>query len=72
MTEFLSDFWTEKLLFSDYLRTHPDVAEEYYWLKKEWATKYGADRDKYEAYTEAKTPFIQSVITRARAESYNQ
>ena len=68
MTEFLSDFWEEKLLFRDYLRAHPEVAEEYYHLKKEWATKYGADRDKYEAYTEAKTSFIQSVIAKARTE----
>jgi len=69
MTELMSDFWTEKLLFRDYLRTHPEIAEEYYRLKKEWAARYGADRDKYEAYTEAKTPFIQSVLVKARTES---
>jgi len=69
MTEHMSDFWIEKLLFRDYLRAHPEVTEEYYHLKKEWATKYGVDRDKYETYTEAKTPFIQSVMARARTES---
>ena len=68
IVELTSDFWTEKLLFRDHLRTHPVVAEEYYHLKKEWAAKYGADREKYESYTEAKTPFIQSLITRARTE----
>lgn len=68
MTEFMSDFWIEKLLFRDYLRAHPEVAREYLRLKKEWAAKYGADRDKYEAYTEAKTPFIESVLGRARSE----
>jgi GrpB-like predicted nucleotidyltransferase (UPF0157 family) len=68
MTEFQSDFWTTKLLFRDYLRSHPEIAEEYFQLKKEWAEKYGIDRDKYEDYTEAKTPFIESVLAKARAE----
>ena len=68
MAERASDFWTEKLLFRDYLRAHPEVAKKYYHLKKEWAVKYGADRDKYEVYTEAKTPFIQSALATARAE----
>ncbi|HEY41923.1 MAG TPA: GrpB family protein [Dehalococcoidia bacterium] len=68
MTEFLSDFWTEKLLFRDYLRAHPEAAEKYCRLKKKWAKKYGADRDKYEDYTEAKTPFIEAVLARARSE----
>ena len=68
MTEFMSDFWEEKLLFRDYLRAHGGTAQEYYELKMKWAAKYGVDREKYEAYTEAKTPFIQSVLTKARAE----
>jgi len=68
MTEFQSDFWITKLLFRDYLRAHPEVADEYYRLKKTLAKKYGVDRDKYEDYTEAKTPFIESVISKARAE----
>jgi GrpB-like predicted nucleotidyltransferase (UPF0157 family) len=68
MTEFQSEFWTTKLLFRDYLRAHPEAVEEYYRLKKKWAKKYGADRDKYEDYTEAKPPFVESVITKARAE----
>lgn len=68
MTEFKSDFWTDKILFRDYLRAHLEVADEYYQLKKEWAIKYGADRDKYEDYTESKTPFIESVLARARVE----
>jgi len=69
MTEFMSDFWKEKLLFRDFLRANPDVAQEYYQLKKIWADRHGADREKYEAYTEAKTEFIESVLAKARAES---
>ena len=68
MTEIESDFWREKLLFRDYLRKHADVAQEYFRLKTEWAAKYGADREKYEDYTEAKTAFIQGVIAEAHAE----
>ena len=52
------------MLFRDFLRTHPDVAEQYYELKKELAAKYGSDRI---GYTNAKTSFIKSVITRADA-----
>ncbi|MFC2012211.1 GrpB family protein [Chloroflexota bacterium] len=68
MTEFMSDFWKEKLLFRDVLCAKPDIAQEYYQLKKIWAARYGADRDKYESYTEAKTQFIQSVLTKAQSE----
>ena len=68
MTEFESDFWQDKILFRDFLRAHPEVAREYGQLKKELAAEHGADRDKYEDYTEAKSGFIESVVTRARAE----
>lgn len=34
MCEFNSNEWIEKLLFRDYLRLHPDAAEEYALLKK--------------------------------------
>ena len=62
MVEEKSEFWERHLLFRDYLRTHTDVAQQYFQLKKELATKYGLDR---EAYAEAKTPFIESVLARA-------
>ena len=67
-TKFLSDFWEEKLLFRDYLRTHPVVAQQYYVLKNQLAKKYGADRERYEPYTEAKSSFIESVLAKARAQ----
>lgn len=68
MTEFMGSFWEEKLLFRDFLRAHAEVAQEYFLLKKLLVTRYGADREKYEPYTEAKTSFIESVLARARAE----
>jgi len=66
MVEFKSDFWKKHLLFRDYLRTHPKVAQQYYELKKTLAATHGSD---HEAYTEAKTSFIESVIAKAKAEA---
>ena len=62
MVEYSGDFWRRHLLFRDYLRAHPHVAKEYYRLKKELAAKYRSDR---EAYTEAKTLFIESIVAKA-------
>jgi GrpB-like predicted nucleotidyltransferase (UPF0157 family) len=67
MTEFNSDFWLDKLLFRDFLRVRPEVAREYDRLKRELATMYGEDRDRYEPYTVAKAAFVESVIAKARA-----
>jgi len=64
MVERDSDFWQKHLLFRDYLRLHPDIAEQYCKLKRELARKYVSDR---EAYTKAKTSFIESVIAEARS-----
>lgn len=72
MTEFMSSFWEAKLLFRDFLRGHGDVAQEYFLLKLQLATRYGSDREKYEPYTEAKTSFIESVVARARAEKQSK
>ena len=63
LVRFLSDDWKKHLLFRDFLRDHPDVAQQYYELKKNLAAKYGLDRVGYNA---AKTSFIESVIIRAR------
>jgi GrpB-like predicted nucleotidyltransferase (UPF0157 family) len=59
-----SDFWDGHLLLRDWLRTHPEDAQEYYLLKKELAARFGRDR---EGFTEAKTPFIESIVARARS-----
>lgn len=58
------DFWEDVLLFRDFLRAHPETAEEYYSLKKGLAARFWTDR---EVYADAKTPFIRSVVERARA-----
>ena len=63
MVEFSSDFWERHLLFRDYLRTHPQTAQEYYNLKKALSLRYVSNRA---AYTDAKTEFIESAIARAR------
>ena len=65
MVERGSEFWRRHVLFRDYLRSHPEVAQEYCELKKKLASKHGTDR---EGYTEAKTLFIETVVVRAEAE----
>lgn len=56
-------FWEEHLLFRDYLRAHPRTAREYARLKHELAIRFRHDR---EAYTQARTGFIEAVVRRAR------
>ena len=55
----------ERLLFSDYLRRHPDDAQRYASLKKNLMAQYPDDR---EAYTQGKTEFVAEVMRMARAE----
>lgn len=54
------------LLFRDYLRTHPDAAQEYAVLKYALAEQFQNDRL---AYTNAKTAYITETEARARQES---
>ncbi len=61
MVEHGSEFWQRHILFRDLLRSDPKVSRRYGELKKELAIKYRADRL---AYTEAKSPFIESVLAR--------
>jgi GrpB-like predicted nucleotidyltransferase (UPF0157 family) len=67
LTEFKSDFWQEKVLLRDWLRSHPEDAQQYLALKQALAQKFGQDRDKYERYTEGKTAFIRAVLAKALA-----
>lgn len=53
------------LNFRDYLRVHPDTAQQYAELKYALAEKFRNDRP---GYTEAKTEFIRGIEARARAE----
>ena len=53
------------LAFRDYLRMHPEVAEEYLALKRNLAAEFEHDR---EAYTEAKAEFVLRVVKRAQSD----
>lgn len=55
----------ERLLFSEYLRRHPDEAGHYAALKQTLMTQFPDDR---EAYTQGKTEFVAEVMRKARAE----
>lgn len=50
--------WKQRTGFRDYLRTHPETAEEYLDMKKRLAIKFENDR---EAYTQAKAEFIERI-----------
>lgn len=56
-------WFTDELAFRDYLRTNPDSARAYEDLKLQLATRFPDDR---EAYTDAKSDFIQQVLRRAK------
>ena len=60
-----SDYWADHLLFRDYLRGHPQAAEEYGELKRGLADRFRLDRDAYRA---GKVPFIDMVVAAARRE----
>ena len=64
MVEVVSHFWERHLLFRDYLRRHPETAQEYAKLKKRLADEFRTDR---EGYTQAKTPFITAIEEKARS-----
>ena len=62
LVPFGSRLWIEQVAFRDYLRTHPDVALDYAAMKRRLADPHGLDR---EAYTTAKTPFVQRLLEEA-------
>ncbi len=55
----------DRIYFRDYLREHPETAEEYERLKCHLAEVYRFDR---EGYTEAKGDFIREITERAKKE----
>jgi GrpB-like predicted nucleotidyltransferase (UPF0157 family) len=61
MTEMDGDMW-HRLLFRDYLRSHPDEARHYIALKKTLAVAHREDR---EAYTAAKSDYVDLVMAKA-------
>ena len=61
MVEARSPLW-ERLRFRDYLRQHPEERDRYAQLKRQLAEQFRSDR---EAYTQAKTDYINSVMQKA-------
>jgi GrpB-like predicted nucleotidyltransferase (UPF0157 family) len=59
--------WIRPIAFRDYLRTYPSVRDEYEVLKREFAARHRLDR---EAYTLAKSPFIDRVTEAALQEGF--
>jgi GrpB-like predicted nucleotidyltransferase (UPF0157 family) len=69
MVSVSSDFFQEHLLFRDWLREHPQAADEYGKLKRGLASRHRLDRDAYRA---GKLPFIDTVVAAARREASRQ
>ncbi|QKE75893.1 GrpB family protein [Arthrobacter citreus] len=65
--EYKSNEWIEKLLFRDYLRENPKIAEEYLNLKKNLAKEFQFDR---QTYTKNKEPFIREVNKCAKSKLF--
>ena len=55
-------WWEPRLRFRDYLRSHPDAVAEYEALKRDLAGRHADDR---QAYTDAKTAFVERIVARA-------
>ena len=58
--------WQDAILFRDYLRSHPELAEEYTRVKREAAARHG---NELWGYYEDKGPWIESVMAKARQET---
>jgi GrpB-like predicted nucleotidyltransferase (UPF0157 family) len=63
---FRSPLWSDRLAFRDYLRSSATAAAEYAALKTALAAQYQFDR---EAYTNAKSEFVGSILNRAQRAS---
>jgi len=63
------DQWAMMLLFREYLRLHPQSAQQYDILKRELAATYGSDRV---GYTDAKAAFVKSIIRAAVLEAMSE
>lgn len=61
-----SDYWRARILFRDYMRSHPNEIQEYANLKYDLMQKYGNDR---EAYTDAKSEYIATILKKAGFEA---
>ncbi|MCD4819683.1 MAG: GrpB family protein [Candidatus Cloacimonetes bacterium] len=63
LTEIESEFWSDHILFRDFLDSHENLKIEYQNLKYEFSDRYKNDREKY---TESKSDFIQKIIAKAK------
>ena len=63
LTQWEGNFWLGKLLFRDFLRTHPETARQYEDLKRELMARLASDPP---AYNAAKASFIESIVQQAR------
>jgi GrpB-like predicted nucleotidyltransferase (UPF0157 family) len=69
MVEPDSNFFKVQIAFRDYMRLHPEARDEYASLKLDLAQKFRHDR---EAYTDAKSAFINAILELAEKESEAQ
>lgn len=66
MVEIKSEFWWRHLLFRDYLRQNPELANEYAALKKQLAKRAWVDVNEY---ADAKTEFITGIKNKAKEQA---
>ena len=59
ITELNSDFWTEHILFRDYLINNPQYREEYQKLKENLFDAHNGNR---EPYTKGKEEFVRKIL----------
>ncbi|PSB29121.1 GrpB family protein [Chlorogloea sp. CCALA 695] len=57
-----SEFWERHILFRDFLRNNPQVAQRYEALKRKLAQEFAGDRT---SYTNSKTPLIEQLLVEA-------
>ncbi len=69
MVEKGHDQWAMYQLFREYMLLHPESVREYDRLKRELAVKHGSERT---VYTNAKAPFIESIIRAAVKEAMSE
>jgi GrpB-like predicted nucleotidyltransferase (UPF0157 family) len=63
--EMNSPGWTTHLLFCEYLKSHPEIANEYAELKQTLGKSFPTDRA---SYTDGKEHFFAAVLERATSE----
>lgn len=64
VTDYGSDTWLQPIVFRDYLRVHPDVAQAYAVVKRIAAAHHQKDLD---GYHDEKAPFVAHVMEQALA-----